>query len=327
MNQFLVSTNIEGGSSPHIKQILKGKDVRIASAFLGKGADDVVQAGTRLLCDIGMGGTNPTALKALSEKLGRDNVKYLSGFHAKVYLSDKGCLVGSANLSSNGVGFLSHAKLIEAAILVGPDDVSAKSASAWFEECWTEAQVVGPEEIKWAETTWYSSKRGTPQGHRRYDTFLDALEDAKNGVAGKWNFLLTQEQLSKPEKDAIKIGEKEVVQKVDWVPQGGLDAFTGLSKRKKLDGYYISLHRGGRGKLYLQALKFVGNLNLVIEGKSKVKASYFSVLPWSETEIPPLSNDDLDKDGELSVAISNSKDEKLFGHALDAKTFATIFRD
>ncbi|UWR31475.1 phospholipase D family protein [Sulfitobacter sp. W002] len=326
MNQFLVSTNIDGGSSHHIKKILKGKDVRIASAFLGKGADEMVEGGTRLICDIGMGGTNPTALTALSEKLGKDNVKYLSGFHAKVYLSDKGCLVGSANLSSNGVGFLSHAKLIEAAIFVAPDDVAVKSASAWFEDCWKEAQVVGPEEIKWAETTWNLSKRGTPHGHRRYETFLEALEDSKSGVAGRWKFLLTKEPISKPEKDAIKIGEEEVIQKVNWVPQGGLDAFTGLSERKKLDGYYISLHRGGRGKLYLKALKFIGNLNLAIDDETKVKASYFSVLPWSETEMPPLSNDDLDKDGELSAAISKLKNKK-FGHALDAKTFAKILRN
>ncbi|WP_375263373.1 phospholipase D family protein [Palleronia sp.] len=112
MSQFLVSTDAEGGSGPHIKKILKGKNVRIASAFIGKGAQDEVEAGAQLVCDIGMGDTNPVALEALSEKLGKNNLRYTSCFHAKVYLSDQGCLVGSANLTSNGIGFLSKAKLI-----------------------------------------------------------------------------------------------------------------------------------------------------------------------------------------------------------------------
>jgi len=326
MGKFLTTTDVEGGSSSQIRDILKGGNVKIASAFLGTGAENEVAVGSRLICDIGMGGTNPAALKALSDKLGKDNLRYLTNFHAKIYLSDQGCLVGSANLSNNGVGFLSQAKMIEASICVSIDDAIAISANKWFEQLWSDAKIVGDAEIEWAETTWKSSKRGTPLGGRRYGSFLDALDDAENGIAGKWSFLLTRDQLSTYERAVTKEAEESIVNEIGPKPLGRIDAYTYLTNRRQLDGYYIGLHRGGRGRLYLNALKFIGNLDLKNEDGSKLKSSYFSLIPWQETHIPPILDCFLSKDSALSNYIGGLKEEKPFGRALGAKKFSEIIR-
>jgi len=323
--QFLISSDLEAGSSPQIKRILSGKDVRIASAFLGSGAEDVVQAGSRLICDIGMGGTNPHALKALSEKLG-ENLRWLPDFHAKVYLSDEGCVVGSANLSSRGVGFLSPARLIEASVLMDSNEEAARSAADWYEVAWNESSIVGPREIAWALATWNSDKRGAPVGKRKYGSFLEALED-QTGVAREWKYILTREQLSPGFAKAAAEKESEIIRAAGWQPEGKIDVYANLKGADDMGGYYIGLHRGGGGRLHLLALRFIGKMDLedIDDEDGSGTAYYFAILPWSVTGMPRLEDADLKAKSDLSSAIRDAK-RKRFGRAIDAGKFAGVLR-
>lgn len=60
-------------------------------------------------------GSNPRAIEEIMEKLGHQNVYFLDELHAKIYLGEKGAVVGSCNLSDNGLG---DSGLLEAAGLL-----------------------------------------------------------------------------------------------------------------------------------------------------------------------------------------------------------------
>lgn len=90
-----------------IRDVLGGNNVRCAVAFWGTGAEALLDQATgdqpRIICDVTLGGTSPNALRALGAPE-NDRLRYVPSLHAKVYISDRGAIVGSANASQNGVG-------------------------------------------------------------------------------------------------------------------------------------------------------------------------------------------------------------------------------
>lgn len=61
-------------------------------------------------------GSNPTAIEALVERLGWDNVHFLDQLHAKIYIGRSAVIVGSANLSTNALS-IGGADLFEAVMV------------------------------------------------------------------------------------------------------------------------------------------------------------------------------------------------------------------
>ena len=133
---------------PAIRQLMKGTNLRCAVAFWGVGATRAlfnksqVPDDARLICDISMGGTNPTELKGLGAPRNA-KLRHLPGLHAKVYLSDEGLITGSSNASNNGIGFLDVAKLTEAGTFHAPGSDAYKQAAAWFERVWKPSKKIG----------------------------------------------------------------------------------------------------------------------------------------------------------------------------------------
>lgn len=155
----------DGELGSAIRAVAKGRRLRCAVAFWGDGAArslfsrSGVPADARLLCDISMGGTNPKELEALGAPE-FPGLAHLAGLHAKVYLSDRGLIVASANASSNGIGFLDVARLVEAGSFheVGSD--AYDRAAEWFEGVWKRAKVIGKAELALAGEAWKRRKSG-----------------------------------------------------------------------------------------------------------------------------------------------------------------------
>jgi hypothetical protein len=106
-----------------------------------------------------MGGSNPKELRDLGAPNDR-RIKHLRGLHAKVYLSNRGLITGSANASTNGIGFLAVAKLIEAGTFHAPESEAYTSASRWFEKIWKCASVVDKPALDLAQRAWDRKPRG-----------------------------------------------------------------------------------------------------------------------------------------------------------------------
>lgn len=133
-----------------VKELLKeGDNLCIAVAFWGREAENLLgkQTSARIICNLESGGTNPHAIKALMDK-GNKNLIFRSNdrLHAKVILSDKGVIIGSANLSANGLGHEDNELGgWEEAGLYTTDTEIITNAKNWFQDQWTEANEVTEE--------------------------------------------------------------------------------------------------------------------------------------------------------------------------------------
>jgi hypothetical protein len=110
---------ILNGSKIH-QAIMAVKPTHIAVAYVG--ADWRSYVGASLPTEIIISptlGTYPPAIEEIAEELGWDNVHLLPELHAKIYLGEEGAIVGSSNLTKNG---LSGVILEEACVLLGDDD-------------------------------------------------------------------------------------------------------------------------------------------------------------------------------------------------------------
>ncbi|MFX5692921.1 hypothetical protein ABTE17_19795, partial [Acinetobacter baumannii] len=87
--------------------------------------------------------TTQAALIGLGAPL-NEKLLHLNGLHAKVYLSNRGAVVCSANASSNGVGFgeSSVGKLIEAGSFYEPGSQGFHDAASWYDQIWDQAAPV-----------------------------------------------------------------------------------------------------------------------------------------------------------------------------------------
>lgn len=157
MTEFLIG----GALGDRIRNIARGGDARLAVAFWGKGAagelfgpghldrDDL-----RIVCDLGMGATNPEALAELGAPR-RDGLRHRPGLHGKVYLSAAGLVVGSANASSNGIGLgADPAGLIEVGTFSAAGSPAWQAAAAWFETLWARAEAIDAAAMDSAWANW-----------------------------------------------------------------------------------------------------------------------------------------------------------------------------
>lgn len=125
--------------SQKIREVVAGQDAHCAVAFWGCdavtelfGTDQLQRPDVQVICDLSLGGTNPDTLRALGAP-DNPNVRYRDGLHAKVFLSARGAVVGSANASNNGIGFMGrNAQLLEAGTYFPPASDSWHSISDWL---------------------------------------------------------------------------------------------------------------------------------------------------------------------------------------------------
>lgn len=124
--------------SDRIRLVCAADAVDCAVAFWGRGMRDPLfprwgEQTVRIVCDIAMQGTTRAALIELG---GTDNPRLTvrDGLHAKVFVSAKGAVVGSANASGRGVGKTAGAagQLIEAGVFFPPGSAGWRDATAFF---------------------------------------------------------------------------------------------------------------------------------------------------------------------------------------------------
>lgn len=113
------------------------KHARIAVAYWGRGAverlnlEEQRNKDVKIVCDLGSGACNPRVVQQLIEIFGADSVRTLDGMHAKIWITDAGCVLGSSNASANGLGYESNeiAGLVEANVVL--ENFSETTLAAW----------------------------------------------------------------------------------------------------------------------------------------------------------------------------------------------------
>lgn len=108
-------------------------DLSLAVAFWGEGAVKLISSRPskhfRILCNLMSGGTNPYVIRELCELAessgGRIQIRQCDRLHAKVVVGKRQALIGSANVSGNGLGLgdQGSAHWLEAGVLTSEESV------------------------------------------------------------------------------------------------------------------------------------------------------------------------------------------------------------
>jgi hypothetical protein len=170
------------GSSEQIREgiarLIAAHDVTepigLAVAFWGAGAEAMLPMDRhfRVICNLSMGGTNPTTIENLMAREGVE-VRHLPELHAKVVVAVSGAVVSSANFSANGLGLEGGAGWQEAGMLIAPDGPEFKKINAWFDARWGVAQPVTETLLSEAARQWHSEE------HRLTMNSVAALEASR----------------------------------------------------------------------------------------------------------------------------------------------------
>ena len=188
---FLFGNDLSG----QIQDVVSGENACLAVAFWGNGAVEALgldRKNVKIICDISMGGTNPKELQNLGAP-NNPNLRHIDNFHAKVYLSDSGAVVTSANASNNGIGFGGKAGLKEA----GYHTQETKNIREWFNESFQNmSKLIDDEALKICKDNWDRRKnahdRTKPNAQRM--AFVDALTQ-EPGRFGDITFILSAEEM------------------------------------------------------------------------------------------------------------------------------------
>jgi phosphatidylserine/phosphatidylglycerophosphate/cardiolipin synthase-like enzyme len=152
---FIDSTNYKSHVEALIDQSTK---LKIAVAYWGRGAEKLLQSeskGFKVICNLMSGGTNPEVIRNLRKFRPRVEVRHHDDLHAKVFIGDHAAIIGSANMSTNGLN-------IESEEFDGWQEAGYHTdhsgdigmAEKWFSKRWKEAQAVTPAMLRIADKAW-----------------------------------------------------------------------------------------------------------------------------------------------------------------------------
>ena len=156
------------------------REIRCIVAFWGNGALDMFDGlgkeclrGLRIVCNLTMGGTNP---RVIEEMLDREiAVRHSPTLHSKVYWTDKGVVVGSANASANGLSLESAAQegWLESALYSNHRRI-IEEVGRYIDEMWRKSNEIEPKDLKEARKNWRRRRPVSPPNDEI--GFFDALK-------------------------------------------------------------------------------------------------------------------------------------------------------
>ena len=124
------------------KAISKCKPIYIAVAFIGIDWTEYIDYSLiKLIIVSPTVGSNPNAIESLARRIGWEKIYFLDNLHAKIYLGRDSAVVGSANLTRNG---LSVNGLEESAIAID-DSTTIQKIGSYIDQLKSKAQAMYPD--------------------------------------------------------------------------------------------------------------------------------------------------------------------------------------
>ena len=228
------------------------RDIRCIVAFWGKGAlelfagmDDERLRKVKIVCNLTTGGTNPSVIQELLNK--NIAVRHNPTLHRKVYWTDRGVIVGSANASANGLSLESVAQdgWLEAGVYSNRQSTIEK-VKLYGDKIWGKAKKIRPKDLEEAKRNW-RKRRPFP----RADETVHFVHALRNGtftdrVTPVW-FSIDVESAGKYQADIRERGSQLCEQYVE-LHERELDAWVWEGPfRLPREVYFISFFLGKRG--------------------------------------------------------------------------------
>lgn len=227
-----------------LKTVARGDGVRIATAFWSvDGIQELLGTGdlgdARILCDIAMGSTSPAALERLGAP-DNERLRHHERLHTKVVISDRGLIVGSANVSNRAL----HAGnpllwQLEAGTFHPPGSAAWRQAVSWFDDLHAGSPEVRAAELEWARIVYIPPRGvgGTPAP--RPGSLLDMVAAAPERFA-RISFVVTgeksaDEEVAEARRAAKKLQTGISKSEIDAWPSTGI--FTGWDEEQVRSGW------------------------------------------------------------------------------------------
>jgi hypothetical protein len=212
---FLRGPDVEREAKELISQAAR---IRVAVAYWGSGsfkridAESLVNKDIVIVCDLMSGACDAAEIESLQKTLGKSRVLTRDRLHAKVWLADRGAIVGSSNVSANGLGFEGDELKgsIEANVFI--DDAEAAAAiDSWFEnDVLDEAREIKKADFKEARRRRKRHRITRPQPFTE-GSLLEALRMTPSSFADRAFVVWVEEELPDldPWADHILLSEQK----------------------------------------------------------------------------------------------------------------------
>lgn len=256
-NQYL--ENLQG-------LINDAQNVSMAVAFWGAGSESIFKdwngKSLRIICNLALGGTNPTVIGELMKRKNTE-VLQLDDLHAKLVLTEKAMIVGSANISSNGLGLEDGeaAGFRELGIL-SRNKGQLDGARVWFDEIWNKkARKIAPSDLDAAQEAWKKRRKARPKiKFSDSKSLLDmtASELQKREIY----FVIYRKELS-PEAKVLLEEAREKNDKLD-----AYEDVKGFPKGR--DAVIIPIHWEKDGEITIQATQDVKRSSRTEDGEGSL---------------------------------------------------------
>ncbi len=154
------------------KLIQSDSEKLLAVAFIGSGFSSIINGNVRIICNLTSGATNPFEVKKILKKKNVE-IRNNSKLHAKVYIETDNLIVGSANLSTNGVALEEEsASWIEASIQTTEKE-NIRDATIWFNTLWSESDHITQRMLDDAMETFKERRNIRPTNNKSIQSLKD----------------------------------------------------------------------------------------------------------------------------------------------------------
>ncbi len=238
---------------PTVSNLIKnGNRLRIAVAFWGTGSellfDDFAGKELQLICNLSLGGSNPAVIRKLM-RINHAEIRQVDQLHAKILLSEQGVIVGSANMSANGLGFEGgEANSFYELGIYKTDSPLLEEANNWFNSIWNEAKSIDDKDLELAEKAWLKRRGSRP-----------IFEKNKNEKAN----LMEMDPMELKDRPIYFVfyrykGSEEAIDYLDEIngnekiPDGNLDIYEGWGENqlpRMESGIIIPIYIGARRRV------------------------------------------------------------------------------
>jgi len=246
----------------------------LAVAYWGEGACRALRLekckakNIRIVCDFRSGATNPDEIAMIQRRLKNKHVvvKQMDRLHAKVYLSERRCVVGSANASTDGLGWEGPrtSNLIEACYSFDQrQKQEMREARTWFERTWRRASKITPTDVSAARRRFNERQKRRPLNRRNPTSMLSLSEWMKdiNDVKRRniLVFLMTR-QLDKAERAALKqyqqaTGQRYITAYGDELSRNW--SLTTILRDYPEDHYILEFWKGRKNRIYYDGAFYI----------------------------------------------------------------------
>lgn len=241
-------------------QLTRARHASVAVAFWGAGAERIFDGwrgeSLRIICNFASGGTNPDAIKTL-RKLAKAEIRQLDDLHAKMIVTDCAVIVGSANVSANGLGLegTEVAGWRETGILIDSPDL-VKDAQAWFERQWHESRHISKEDMDATCILWQSRRNKRPTGNKEGSLLRQSVDDLEDRAI---YLAIYRQEASKQAFKAFETGALKVAQAYGVKkPPENLDFLENWPSNSPLpqerNAALIEVYFGPRGKVDVRGI-------------------------------------------------------------------------